>query len=251
MSRTRRSMLSALAAATLAAGAILLTSAPAAAAQLVTNGDFESGSLAPWSCSLGSVVGSPVHGGTHALQGAASSSDDAQCTQNVPVVSGTSYTLSAYVQGNYVFLGITGGSSTWTPSAPGWSLLTLTFTASSSTAQVYLHGWYAQGTYFADDVTLSGQGGTPTPPAAPTGLSVTGTTTTSVSLSWNASAGATGYNVYQGSTKVASVTGTTDTVTGLAASTTYSFSVTATNSAGESAHSSTVSGTTSSGTVTK
>src|SRR5262249_22786405 len=87
----------------------------------------------------------------------------------------------------------------------------------------------------------------PTVPAAPTGLTVTGTTSSSVSLSWTGSSGATGYNVYQGSTKLASVTGTTDTVTGLAASTSYSFSVTATSSAGESGHSSTVSATTASG----
>src|SRR5262245_62201802 len=105
MSRTRRSLLSVLAAAALVAGAIMLPSSPAVAAQLITNGDFETGSLAPWSCSLGSVVSSPVHGGTHALQGAANNSDDAQCTQTVSVVSGTSYTLSAYVQRNYVFLG--------------------------------------------------------------------------------------------------------------------------------------------------
>ena len=52
-----------------------------------------------------------------ASQGAASTSDDAQCTQNVSVVSGSQYTLSAWVQGNYVFLGVTGGVSTWTPGA--------------------------------------------------------------------------------------------------------------------------------------
>src|SRR5262249_10298466 len=140
--------------------------------------------------------------------------------------------------------------STWTPSAAGWSLLTLTFTASSSTAQVYLHGWYAQGTYFADDVTLTGQGGTPTPPPAPTGLAVTGTTTTSVSLSWNASAGATGSNAHRGSTKAPSVPGTTDTVPGLTTGTQYTFNVTATNAAGESAHSSNVTVTTPTGNPT-
>ncbi len=239
--RTRR-LVTALAGAVVAA--LLLTpSSASAATNLVTNPGFESG-LTGWTCSLGSAVTSPVHSGTHALSGAASSSDDAQCTQNIAVVSGSQYTLSAYVEGTYVFLGVTGGASTWTPSATGWTQLSTTFTASSATAQIYLHGWYAQGTYFADDVSLTGPGGTVTVPAAPTGLTVTGTTTSSVSLSWTGSSGATGYNVYQGSTKVASVTGTTDTVTGLAAGTTYTFSVTATNSAGESAHSASVNATT-------
>jgi chitodextrinase len=232
-------------AATLLAAAMLVTNATAAeAASLLTNGDFESGNLNGWSCSLGSVVTSPVHGGTHALAGAANSSDNAQCAQTVSVVSGTQYTLSAYVQGNYVFLGVTGGVQTWTPAAAGWSLLTTTFTASSSSAQVYIHGWYAQGTYFADDITLSGQGGTVTVPPAPTGLAVTGTTTSSVSLSWNAASGATGYKVYQGSTVAATVSGTTATISGLSAATQYTFNVTATNSAGESPHSSNVTATT-------
>jgi chitodextrinase len=231
---------------------LVVPAAPAAAAtNLVVNPGFETGSLSPWACGLGSVVTSPAHSGTHALAGAASSSDDAQCTQNIAVVSGSQYTLSAYVEGNYVYLGVTGGVSTWTPSAAGWTLLTTTFTASSSTAQIYLHGWYAQGTYHADDVSLTGPGGTVTVPSAPTGLAVTGTTSSTVALSWTGSSGATGYNVYQGATKVATVTGTTDTVTGLAASTSYTFSVTATNSAGESGHSGSVTATTASSTPTK
>ncbi|OLB79652.1 MAG: hypothetical protein AUI14_09665 [Actinobacteria bacterium 13_2_20CM_2_71_6] len=234
----------------LLAGGVLVTAQLASAAtNLVANPGFESG-LSNWTCSGGSAVSSPVHSGTGALSGAVSNSDTAQCTQNVAVVSGAQYTLSAWVQGNYVYLGVTGGASTWTPGAGGWTQLTFTFTATSGTAQIYLHGWYAQGTYFADDVSLTGPGGTVTVPPTPTGLAVTGTTSSSVSLSWSASNGATGYNVYQGGAKVASVGGTGTTVSGLAASTTYSFSVSATNSAGESAKSAAVSATTGSGTGT-
>ena len=73
------------------------------------------------------------------------------------------------------------------------------------------------------------------PPTAPSGLTVTGRTSTSVSLSWTASTddtGVTGYQVRQGGTVVATVTGTTATVSGLSPSTAYTFTVTARDAAG-------------------
>ncbi|QMU74016.1 glycoside hydrolase [Streptacidiphilus sp. P02-A3a] len=84
--------------------------------------------------------------------------------------------------------------------------------------------------------TTGGGGGDTTPPSVPTGLTVTGTTSGSVSLSWTASTdnvGVTGYDVYRGSTKVATVTsGTTYTDTGLTAATAYSYTVDARDAAG-------------------
>ncbi len=53
--------------------------------------------------------------------------------------------------------------------------------------------------------------------------------------------GATGYTVYRDGTRVTAVTGTSATVTGLAANTSYSFQVAAANAAGESAKSAAVS----------
>jgi len=95
--------------------------------------------------------------------------------------------------------------------------------------------------------TTTGSGSGTTAPAAPTGLTVTGTTSSSASLSWTAPSGTvTGYDVDENGSQVASVTGTTATITGLAASTTYSFTVIAYNSAGSSPASSAVSATTSS-----
>jgi hypothetical protein len=76
---------------------------------------------------------------------------------------------------------------------------------------------------------------------------VTGTTASSVSLSWTAPSGTvTGYHVYKNAALAASVTATSATVTGLAAATTYSFTVTAYNSTGESAASGAVQATTAS-----
>jgi len=77
-------------------------------------------------------------------------------------------------------------------------------------------------------------GGPTNPPAAPTNLTVTGKTATSVSLSWTASAsgGVVGYDVRQGTAVVGSTAGTTYTVTGLTHNTSYTFSVVARDGAG-------------------
>ncbi|WP_435860612.1 chitinase [Streptomyces spiralis] len=221
------------------------------------NAGFESG-LGNWTCSAGSgtTVSSPVHSGSAALKATPAALDNAQCTQTVAVKPDSTYTLSAWVQGGYAYLGATGTGttdvSTWTPDTPSWKQLQTTFTTGSSTTSVtiYLHGWYGTAAYYADDVSVfgpdGGGGGDPAPtvPAAPTGLTATGTTSSSVSLSWSTVSNATGYNVYRNGTKVAAVTGTSATVTGLTASTSYSFQVTATNAAGESAKSATVTATT-------
>ena len=73
-----------------------------------------------------------------------------------------------------------------------------------------------------------------TAPSTPT-LSASGTTQTSTNLSWTVSTdnvGVTGYNIYRGTTLLTTVTGTTYTVTGLTASTAYSFTVRARDAAG-------------------
>ncbi|MEU2929025.1 glycoside hydrolase family 18 protein [Streptomyces sp. NPDC007251] len=239
-----------------------LAATPASAADVnnVKNAGFESG-LAGWTCTAGSgtTVSSPVHSGSSALKATPAGQDDAQCTETVAVKPNSTYTLSAWVQGGYSYLGVTGTGttdvSTWTPDTTSWKQLSTTFTTGGSTSSVtvYTHGWYGQAAYYADDVSVygpdGGGGGDPAPtvPAAPAGLSVSGTTSSSVSLSWTGVSGATGYNVYRDGAKVTAVSGTSATVTGLAASTSYSFQVTATNAAGESAKSAAVTGTTASG----
>jgi chitinase len=85
-------------------------------------------------------------------------------------------------------------------------------------------------------------------PAVPTGLAASGTTSSSTNLSWSAvtpPAGCTvSYKVLQSSTVIATPTTNSDAVTGLNPSTTYSFSVESTDSAGTSAASSAINVTT-------
>src|SRR5215469_5361432 len=245
----------------LASLGLTVTSA-SAQTNLLNNGNFGTGSTAGWTCSSGdTVVTSPVApGSTFALAGTPTSSDDAQCSQVVSVQPSSSYTLTGLVEGDYVFLGDSGtgtsDTNNWTPSATSWTQLSTSFTTGAATTSVtvYIHGWYVQPTFYADALTLTGPagsgggggGGGGTAPAAPTGLTVTGTTASSVSLSWTAPAGTvTGYDVFENGSQVAQVTSTSDTVTGLAASTTYSFTVTAFNSVGSSPQSGSVSATTS------
>ncbi|MFI5864128.1 carbohydrate binding domain-containing protein [Streptomyces sp. NPDC051546] len=257
--RTRTRLACGLGATLLGAAAVLTSPGAAFGANILSNGDFESGTTAGWSCSggLGSVVASPVHGGSKALAAAASASDNAKCVQTVAVQPNTSYTLSAWVRGSYVYLGVTGGTSTWTPSASAYTKLTVAFTtgASQTSAEVYLNGWYGQGTYYADDITLDGPGGSADTqaPTVPGSLTATGKTSTTASLSWTASTdnvGVSAYDVYQGATKVATSATTGATVSGLTPSTAYAFTVRARDAAGNtSAASNTVNVTTDTGTT--
>ncbi|MDX2675135.1 carbohydrate binding domain-containing protein [Streptomyces sp. NY05-11A] len=241
------------------AGAVALPGT-AQAANVLSNPGFESGALSPWSCTgnLGSVVSYPVHGGSKSLTGAVSSSDNAKCSQTVSVQPNTTYALTGWVRGSYVYLGVDGGASTWTSSPSAYSRLSVSFTtgASQTSATIYVHGWYAQGAYYADDISLDGPGGggggTDTQaPTAPGGLTSTGKTSASVSLAWNASTdnvGVTAYDVYSGSARVLTVSGTSATVGGLSASTGYTFTVKARDAAGNvSAASNAVSVTTNAG----
>lgn len=234
-----------------AAGVTALTPAARAAdADLARNGGFEAG-LDGWTCPADTTVTSPVHGGASALKATPAGSDNARCAQTVTVRPDSAYTLSGHVRGAYVYLGASGTGttdvSTWTQSAPDWQKLTTTFRTGPSTTSVtiYTHGWYGTGAYHADDITLTGPGGeTGQPPAPPAGLTASGTTPTSVSLSWSPAAGATSYAVYRDGARIRTVTGTSTTVTGLSPSTAYAFQVAALNDAGESARSATVTATT-------
>ncbi|WP_025851486.1 lytic polysaccharide monooxygenase [Paenibacillus ehimensis] len=107
--------------------------------------------------------------------------------------------------------------------------------------QVILAVWEIADTanafYNVLDVNFGGDSADTQPPTAPTSLSASNLTATSVSLAWNASSdnvGVSGYKVYNGSTPIAAVSGSTlnYNVTGLTSNTSYTFTVRAEDAAG-------------------
>ena len=168
--RSVRAALAVGAAAVVAAAGLLATGS-AGAAGPVSNPGFESGT-AGWTCTAGTGTDTQARSGARALAGTPTSTT-AECAQTVPVQAGAAYTLTAWVRGAYVFLGASGTAggdvSTWTPgTGSAYAQLTVRFTAGSGPVRIRVHGWYGQGTYHADDVSLSGPGGGPAPTVPPT-----------------------------------------------------------------------------------
>jgi chitodextrinase len=140
----------------------------------------------------------------------------------------------------YTFDPASGNAVTIPVAAASVRYLRATFTANT--------GWPAGQIGEFQAYAPAGTGGDTQPPTAPGTLSVTGHTSSSVSLSWSASSddvGVTGYQVRVNGTTATTVTGTSATVSGLNPATTYSFTVLAADAAGNlSQPSATVSATT-------
>ncbi|TXF90758.1 S8 family serine peptidase [Neolewinella aurantiaca] len=99
----------------------------------------------------------------------------------------------------------------------------------------------------ATDFCIGGSPADTAPPSTPTGVSVSNEAETSVLLSWNASSdnvGVTGYNIFVDGASAGSVSGTSATINGLTACTTYSFSVSAFDAAGNTSGTGSATGTT-------
>lgn len=114
---------------------------------------------------------------------------------------------------------VTGSSRTVSPAATTTYTLTATNANGSATRQTMV-------TVTTADTQA---------PSVPTGLAASNLTTTGVTLTWNASTdnvGVTGYRVFRGTTQIGTPTATTFAVTGLTASTPYSFTVRAVDAVG-------------------
>jgi aryl-phospho-beta-D-glucosidase BglC (GH1 family) len=130
-----------------------------------------------------------------------------------------------------------------------WQEVTVNATLTAGTNKVRATATTVSGGPNVDRLSVSGgSGGDTQPPSVPGNPQVTGTTSSSISLAWNASTdnvGVTGYRVYEGTAVVASPTGTSATVTGLAPSTSHTYTIAARDAAGnESGRSTPVTGTT-------
>ncbi|MER7707892.1 glycosyl hydrolase family 18 protein [Kitasatospora sp. NPDC097605] len=182
--RAVHSMLAGASAVAIGLSGLVLAGGPGAHAaptdvELITNGGFEDANrLNGWTCTAGAPETATVHSGTGALRSTPGGGGTGECTQTVAVKPSSTYTLSSWVQGSYIYLGArgTGGTdpSTWTPGGNAWSKLSTTFTTGANTTSVtvYLHGWYGQPAFLADDVSLLGPGD---PKPSPTATSPTPT----------------------------------------------------------------------------
>ena len=104
-------------------------------------------------------------------------------------------------------------------------------------AHTSLTGWEPPNVPALWQLVPGGGGSDTQAPSAPSNLQATGTTTSSITLAWNASSdnvGVTGYDIYRGSTLAGYVSGSTlsYTDTGLSANTTYTYQIKAKDAAG-------------------
>ncbi|GEQ84799.1 hypothetical protein ULMS_03070 [Patiriisocius marinistellae] len=124
--------------------------------------------------------------------------------------------------------------------------VSMQYNAIPTSCQAFTYGEVEDYTVVISNATADTQA-----PSVPTSLSASNVAETSVTLSWNASTdntGVTGYDVYQGTSNLGTVTGTSANITGLTAATAYQFRVRAKDAAGNvSGYSNTVNVTTAGG----
>jgi hypothetical protein len=238
---------------------LLLCAFPAAAsaANVLSNGDFETGTTAGWradSSTLSAV--SPGRGGV----GFAGRAVNGSATQfglsaspfpvNRATVAGRVYTADGFVRsdtpGKQVCIRLTELSADGTQLATETECTasTTSFTAFPTLAyaatqsggslkyKVYGKAAAAGDSFEVDDLTLAVPD--PTGPAAPTALRATNVAATRVDLSWTASSTPdASYRVYRGPALIGSATATSFSDTSVAANTQYTYTVTAVVATGE------------------
>ncbi len=167
--------------------------------------------------------------------------DQGRAASGLGTLNGASQTLAAiYAAPAADFHDITSGSTQFESAGPGYDLATGLGSPVANLVIPYLASYGGSGSTGGSGGGGSGSG-TTSAPAAPTNFTATAASSSQINLSWSASSGATAYNVYEmESGKAVSLgtlsSGTTSfVVSNLTASTTYSFEVVASNSAGSAA----------------
>jgi hypothetical protein len=205
-----------------------LTPAPSASAAPAAGDESSSGTES-------ALNRSPLRELNARLTGQPSTFWRAECAQVVPVRANSTYTLTARVNGGWVFLGSDYGM-TYTHPAPQDVTLTHTFVTGPTTdrVRIYLHGWFDGGMYFADDVVLTGPSSDSRVPEAPRQVSTAEQTSGSAVVYWAASPGATSYEVLRDGEPVATTINPWAVLTGLTPGQKHVFAVRARNAAGKS-----------------
>ncbi|MGA7505023.1 MAG: glycosyl hydrolase family 18 protein [Candidatus Sulfotelmatobacter sp.] len=247
-------------------GGSICTTSPSAPAGLAATGTTSSGTSLSWSavtpptgCTISnySILENGASVGTSTGTSFAVSGLSASTTYSFTVEAMDANGASAPSSAVSVTTLASGGGGSCATAWSSTQVYTAGMTASES-GENYVANYWTEGN---NPATNNGGAGSGQPwtatgacsscssaPAVPTGLAASGTTSSSTNLSWSAvtpPAGCTvSYKVLQSSTVIATPTTNSDAVTGLGPSTTYSFSVESTDSAGTSAASSAINVTT-------
>ncbi len=147
-------------------------SAPACAAELVTNGGFESVQFTGWSHTFNNLVGASslaeVHSGTHAAMFGSTEGAPDTLSQSLATVAGQTYTLSFWTGSesapnapiNSDFQGTLNGVLFMTgadlPDFPYFNVV-LDFVANSNATVLAFTGFNDSGYYLLDDISVTGQ----------------------------------------------------------------------------------------------
>lgn len=231
------------------------TQAAASGSNLVANPGFESSTFTSWALTgnVAVISGGPQAGvsatGPHTGTYSASLGPvgtDGIMTQNIPTTAGQQYTFDFWLSNNggtpNDFIAKWNGQAklTLTNSATqSYTHYTYTVTATAATTPIEFDFRQDPTHWNLDDISVVATGGTAppdtTPPSAPTNLSASAVSSSQINLAWTASTdnvGVTGYQVFRGGTLVASPTTNSYSDTGLSASTNYSYTIKATDMAG-------------------
>ncbi len=123
------------------------------------NGDFEAGSITPWTCTAGSGISTNQHNGTYAADlawyGNFWAPQVGECDQTVALLPNHTYTLTAWVIRATV--GVSGGATGSASSTNrNWRQVSFNFTTDATGAfTVYAQEYSTNNTGYVDDITIS------------------------------------------------------------------------------------------------